>query len=106
MIRSNGSSGFNLLLFNPRSINNKADLFVSLLEDKNIDIAAVCETWLTSNSSVTTAVIKERGYSFHHNYRINARGGGTALIYRSNLTSEAPIRCGKKIEIMRYRTRL
>jgi len=86
MIRSNGSSGFNLLLFNPRSINNKADLFVSLLEDKNIDIAAVCETWLTSNSSVTTAIIKERGYSLHHNYRINARGGGTALIYRSNLT--------------------
>ena len=71
------------LLFNPRSINNKVGNLMGFLEDKDIDIAAICETWITNQNTPTTAVIKSYGYSIQHNFRANKRGGGTALIFKN-----------------------
>ena len=71
------------MVFNPRSLNNKAPSVMSLIEDKEIDLAAICETWLTDNSNPTTAAIKSYGYSLLHNFRTDRRGGGTAIIFKS-----------------------
>ena len=73
------------LLFNPRSLNNKVDILMGFLEDKGIDIAAICETWITGHCTPTTAAIKSYGYSIVHNFRANRKGGGTALIFKSSL---------------------
>ena len=59
---------------------------MSNLSDKNIDIAAFCETWLTDINTPTTAIIKSFGYKIHHDFRKGKKGGGTALVYNSVLT--------------------
>lgn len=66
------------MLFNPRSLNNKVDAVMGYIEDKSIDIAGICETWLTDSSNATTAIIKSFGYSIFHDYREKQKGGGTA----------------------------
>lgn len=58
---------------------------MGILEDNDIHIAAICETWLTDYGTATTATIKSFGYSIIHNFRNNKRGGGTALVYKSNI---------------------
>ena len=75
----------NFMLFNPRSLNNKVESLMGLLEDKEIDIAAICETWITNHCTPTTAAVKSHGYSIVHNFRADRKGGGTALIFKSCL---------------------
>ena len=79
----------NFMLFNPRSLNNKVNAVMGYIEDKSIDIAGICETWLTDNSNATTAVIKSHGYSIFHDYRETRKGGGTAVIFKSCLKLSA-----------------
>ena len=70
------------LLWNPCSLQNKLQEFISLLEDEDIHIAAITETWMTSLQNAVTAEIREKGYNIHHFVRDNKRGGGVALIYK------------------------
>ena len=73
--------------WNVRSLNNKADSVLTFLEDKNISVLFVTETWLTSLKNDVTAVIKSHGYSIIHHIRGNSdkiRGGGIGLIYDSS----------------------
>lgn len=56
-----------------------------LLQDHDIDIAIVTETWLSDQANTTTAVIKSYGYNIVHDFRADNRGGGTALIYNMAL---------------------
>ena len=74
------------LLFNPWSLVNKIHDIMSNLSDKNIDIAAICETWLADMNNPTTAVIKSFGYKIHHSFRKDKKGGGTALVYNGVYT--------------------
>ena len=74
------------MLFNPWSLVNKIHDIMSNLSDKNIDIAAFCETWFADMNNPTTAVIKSFGYKIHHNFRKDKKGGGTALVYNSVYT--------------------
>lgn len=71
------------MLFNSHSLVNKIDSVLNTLSDRLVDIAGICETWLSSLSNPTTAEIKSRGYSIFHSFRIDKRGGGAALIYKS-----------------------
>ena len=80
-------SAIKFFLFNPRSINNKVSAVMHLMEDKNIDIAAICETWLTDKSNTITATIKDYGYNIFHNHRVDQRGGGVALLFKSTIKS-------------------
>ena len=75
----------NFMLFNPRSLNNKIADFMTLLEDREIAIAGICETWLSESNSVTTGVLRAMGYSIVHDYRHFKRGGGTAIVFKSEL---------------------
>ena len=73
------------MLFNPRSMNNKIHELMYLLDDNSVDIAGICETWLDNSNNNITATIKSYGYSIIHNFRTSKRGGGTAVLYKSNL---------------------
>ena len=75
-------------LWNPRSLCNKLEEFIQLLEDNDIHIAAVCETWLTSSFNYVTSRLRELSYNIHHQHRDSQRGGGVALIFKNNLHVE------------------
>ena len=68
------------VLWNPCSLQSKLEDFLALLQDRDLDIAAVTETWLTTQYSNLTAELSERGYSIYHFHRESKRGGGVALI--------------------------
>ena len=53
------------------------------LSDEAIDVAGICETWLSEDTSPITASIKSHGYTILHDFRRNQRGGGTAVIFKS-----------------------
>lgn len=72
------------MLWNARSLNNKLDNFTSLLEDADIEVAAITETWFASQHNNSTAIIRDKGYSISHLNRDDRRGGGVALIYKNN----------------------
>ena len=55
------------------------------LEDNNIQIACITETWFDAEKGTFTSTIKDEGYKIHHSPRIDKRGGGTAIIYKENL---------------------
>ena len=72
------------LVWNARSLNNKCDDTLCMLQDNNVDIAIISETWLPDQANTTTASVKSYGYNIIHDFRIDNRGGGTALIYKAN----------------------
>ena len=59
---------------------------MTMLQENKIDIAGICETWLTDANSPITATIRIHGYSIIHHFRGDMRGGGTALVYKSCYT--------------------
>ena len=72
--------------WNVRSICNKASLVGDYITEKNIDLLAVTETWLKEDAD--QHVINEcvpNGYSFQQSPRLNATGGGLALVYKSSI---------------------
>ena len=71
------------MVHNSRSLNNKVNDIMQSIVDKYIDICCISETWLFSQSSPVTSIIKSHGYSIIHNHRTNQRGGGTAIIFKS-----------------------
>lgn len=77
------------MLANPWSIVNKVDRVMQLLVSNSIDIAAICETWITSTNCPTTSTIKSYGYTIIHTIRSTGRGGGTALLIKLGLPMTA-----------------
>ena len=89
------------MLYNPRSIVNKVDEVMMTIKDRNIDIAAICESWLVSKNNPTTAKIKQHGYHILHDFRSGQRGGGTAFIYKSSILL-TPISLNKTFDSFEY----
>ena len=71
--------------WNVQSLVNKTHLVLQVLNDEMIDIACIQETWLSSESNVTTALIKEAGYNICHVHRCDKRGSGTAILWKDTL---------------------
>lgn len=82
------------LVWNARSLNNKVDECTQFLQDNQVDIAFITETWLSNESSVTTFAIKEAGYEIDHAYRSKG-GGGVGILWKSSLK----VKCNSKIKI-------
>ena len=76
------------LVWNPRSLNNKIETFIQYLEDNDIDIAAVSETWLASLNNYITGYLRERGYNIHHYHRDAKKGGGVSIISSNTISRE------------------
>ena len=75
--------------------------FILLLHDNHVDIAFIPETWLSSESSVTTSAIREAGYEIDHVYR-GKRGGGVAIIWKSNIQVKCNVK-SKSYESFQYK---
>lgn len=52
------------------------------MEDGNIDLAFITETWLHSDKNTVTSMLREAGYMIHHHHREDRRGGGIGIIYK------------------------
>lgn len=77
------TTSLNILNWNSRSIRNKESEFFNLLDNQNIDIAVVTETWLRPDISI-----------YHHDYTCTrldrssseaTRGGGVAIFIRKGI---------------------
>jgi exonuclease III len=68
--------------YNCRSVINKAAQLNDYIIDKDIDIIALTETWLStdtaSESDIITALVPQ-GYSFLHKPRQDKNGSGTGF---------------------------
>ena len=73
-------------LINARSICNKTLLIRDFIDDRNLDIIGFVETWFTDSSTVDIATLTKPGYELAHFPRLNRRGGGCGLMYKSTLT--------------------
>ena len=58
---------------------------MSFLEDKNVSIAMLQETWLKACDKSIFEEIKNYGYKILSKMRTIKRGGGTTFLYKSNL---------------------
>ena len=83
-MRSSLAKSGKLLSWNVRSVLNteKLDVVLQYMEDNNICIACLCETWFDAQNGTFTARIKKAGYDIKHANRDGKRGGGVALIYK------------------------
>lgn len=64
------------VLWNAGSLNNKLSDLLALLEDEDLDIAAVTETWMSSQQNNITAELRDIGYNIFHFNRDTRKGGG------------------------------
>ena len=84
------SSQINGLLWNVQSMVNKVDDVISVMIDKEIGLGLFTETWFSTLSNSTTAIIKNYGFDIIHSYR-EKRGAGVAIVWNT--------RIGKQIKI-------
>ena len=72
---------------NARSLRNKVDEVLSVVEDFDTDIAFIQETWLKSSDGAIRSKIKQHGFSLStfRKPRKSDMGGGVATIYKSLL---------------------
>ena len=63
----------------------KLENMMQILEDKDVGIACITETWFDTKTGKFSRAIKSHGYELHHAYREDKRGGGAAIIYKKKL---------------------
>lgn len=100
--RTINAKGIKCCLMNARSIMNKTVLIKDIITENNIDVAIITETWLTSNGKCMTALndITPNNYKVMSKPRCSKRGGGLAIIHRSEFnTHEVDI---KSVDITAY----
>ena len=64
----------------------KLENFLQILEDNDISIACITESWFDEKSGVFSQKIQSRGYKLHHAYRENQRGGGVAVMFKKQFS--------------------
>ena len=82
-----GKNKLKCMYFNARSIVNKHEELELYINDEDIDIIGITETWL--NSEISDSEINLDGYTIFRKDRDHAnktRGGGVALYVRSELS--------------------
>ena len=62
--------------------DEKCNNVLQVLEDNNIQVACISETWFDSKNGKFTKSIKEAGYELIHDFK-EERGGGTAILYKN-----------------------
>ena len=67
-----------------RTIRIKTKLWVIILEEDE-DLACITETWINGEGGPPLALICLPGYAVQHQGRLEGRGGGVAIVYKSNL---------------------
>uniref|UniRef100_A0AAR2K341 Reverse transcriptase domain-containing protein n=1 Tax=Pygocentrus nattereri TaxID=42514 RepID=A0AAR2K341_PYGNA len=75
----------NCALLNVRSLNNKAPLIADAIVERNIDLLCLTETWQQPNDYFALNQTLPAGFLYVCQPRLTGRGGGLAVVYRSNL---------------------
>ncbi|VDI45621.1 Hypothetical predicted protein, partial [Mytilus galloprovincialis] len=83
---SNNDKCLSLFSLNCRSVKNKTVSLCDFIQSINVDLLALSETWLgtTIDKLVTSELIPD-GYDIHQVSRKDQRGGGLAVVYKTNL---------------------
>ena len=74
---------------NAQSARNKINLINEYLVHDEIHIAAITETWFTTDDEQLTHDITPQGYEITHTTRNGRRGGGVAIIAQSRFKPTA-----------------
>ena len=74
-----------MCLINPRSCNNKTALMKQFINDLDLDIGAITETWLKEVDEIGKAALKPGGYEILSSPSPIRLGGGIAVIYKEDL---------------------
>ena len=80
------SESMRLGLFNVQSINNKALFLKDLFVDQKLELMALTETWIKSDSLKSIGELCPRGYGFFHVPRSGRQGGGVGLVCSKSLS--------------------
>ena len=71
---------------NTRSVSKKANDLQAEIMDNDIDICVLTETWIKPEDDWTCKEVTPPGYHYFNHPRLDGRkGGGTALLYKSQL---------------------
>ena len=69
-----------MCLINSRSCNNKTALMKQFINDFDLDICAITETWLKEGNEIGKAASKPEGYEILSSQHPIRSGGGIAVI--------------------------
>ncbi|XP_048113303.1 uncharacterized protein LOC125303548 [Alosa alosa] len=83
---SSSHQNFNIGNLNARSITNKTALINDLIIDKKFDLFCLSETWQQPGDCINLNLLTPSGYCYLSKPRSVGRGGGLAVVYRSDLT--------------------
>ena len=98
-----------LLLMNTLSLRNKEDILSDYMRSEAIDVAIATESWLTNNDRDVVwlelnGFVKD-GYQISVRKRVGKKGGGLAIIDRSNITvTEIAQRKQRSFEVAHWMT--
>ena len=86
---------FTLALGNVQSIKNKDDIIAEFLHDTKLDVLVATETWLSPEDNIWKSGLEivEEGYGFNEIHRCKRRGGGLALLHKTNLKVKRLSQC-------------
>ena len=75
-----------LCVLNPRSACNKTSEIYDHIQEHDIDIMVLTESWLTGKDKdiVVIKALTPDGYSLFNSHRKTGRGGGIALVHKSS----------------------
>ena len=74
-----------MCLINPRSCNSKTALMKQFINDLDLDICAITETWLKEGDEIGKATLKPEGYEILSSLCPIRLGGGITVIYKEDL---------------------
>ena len=85
-ICSNNIENLHVLYLNARSIANKSNLldnYLTIVNNHYFDLFFIVETWLTQ--ATTDSMVCPNKYFIYRRDRLNGRGGGVLVLYKSHL---------------------
>ena len=86
---------FTLALGNVQSIKNKDDIIAEFLHDTKPGVLVATKTWLSPEDNIWKSgseIVKE-GYGFNKIHQCKRRGGGLALLHKTNLKVKRLSQC-------------
>ena len=77
--------------FNVRSCTHKTEFISDIIEESNIDILCITETWLHEfGDEPILSQLTPHGYDIKSSPRLGRRGGGIAFVYRNEISIATP----------------
>ena len=86
MVTSSSTQNIKAATLNIRSIRNKIEIILDLLNDLDLDFLCLTETWLSNNDTPIISSLNTDTHCFVHLPRDGLHlGGGIGLLYNKNI---------------------